>query len=89
MLVDGDGEDGFVATKNGGGAVTMMHVGVDDHCFADGFVGLQPPDGYGDIVDRAKPFTVASVRVMEPATEICAKPVAESALSSKNRSAGR
>src|SRR5205823_4991815 len=49
FLMDGDGEDGIISVKNGGGAVAVVDVSVDDDGFADGFVGLQAADGDGDI----------------------------------------
>src|SRR5208282_3138664 len=46
LLVDGEGEDGGIAGKNGSGSIALMHVGIDDHGGANCFVRLEPADAH-------------------------------------------
>ncbi len=76
-LVDGESEDGRIVGEDGGGAVAMVDVGVDDDGFADGGVGLEAADGDGDIVNGAEAFAVAGVGVMKTATDVAGKAIAK------------
>src|SRR5256885_14985203 len=63
FLMDGDGEDGIVVVKNGGGAVGVVQVSVNDGGFANGAGGLRAADGDGDIGRCAAARAMIGVRV--------------------------
>ena len=86
-LVDRQGKDGIVFRENGGGAVTVVHVRVDHHRLSDGVVVLQPPDGHGDIVNRAETLAMAGIRVMKATTDIAAKAVSQGGLTCRDGAA--
>src|SRR5258708_14023283 len=77
QLVDGEGEDGIVLAEDGGGAVAVVDVGVDDHGAGDFVAGLQGADGYGYVVDGAEAFAVAGIGVVEAASDVAAEAVLE------------
>ena len=82
--MDRNGEDAGVIVENCSGAIAVMNVGIDDHGFLDGAIGLQAAHGDGDIVDGAETFAVISVGVMEAAAQVRTEAIAERALSSKD-----
>ena len=81
-------EDGIVFCENGGSAVTVMNVSIDDHGLADGAIGLQPANGYGNVMNGAKAFAMVGVGVMETPTDVAAKPVLQRRLGGQNRASG-
>src|SRR5262249_1654285 len=87
LLMDGECEDGWIVSKNLCGSVAVMDVGVDDNRLANRSVGLHSANRDGHIVNGAKPFAVARIRVMESAAQIAAEAIAHSALRGKNRTA--
>ena len=87
-LMDGESEDGSVFVENGGGAVAMVDVGVDDDGAGNFFAGLQSADGYGYVVDGAEAFAVAGVGVVEAAANVAAEAVLEGGFGGGDGAAG-
>ena len=81
-------ENALVVAENRGGSVAVVHIGIDDHRFANRAIGLHAANRDSDIVDRAEAFAMIRMRVMEAATDIAAESVAQRRLRRKNRSAG-
>jgi hypothetical protein len=88
FLVDGKSEDGGIAGEDGGGAVALMDVGVNDHGGLDGAVGLQAANGDGDVVDDAEAFAVIGKSVVKAAAEVRSGSGGEGALSCFDGAAG-
>src|SRR5580704_9090825 len=86
--MDGEGEDGIVFGKDGGGAIAVVDVCVDDHGAGDFVAGLKSTDGNGYIVDGAEPFAVAGIGVVEAAADVAAEAVLESRFSGEDGAAG-
>src|SRR5256885_3109656 len=82
FLMDGDGEDGVVVVKNGGGAVAVVDVSVDDNGFANGAISLQAADCDRDVVNGAEALAMIGVGVVKAAAEVGSETIAESALPS-------
>src|SRR5207237_8750852 len=61
-----------------------MNVSVDDDGFFNVAVRLQTANGYGDVVYRAKTFTVIGVSMMKASREIAGEAIAERELSSQD-----
>src|ERR1700676_4941180 len=87
FLMDGEREDCWIVREDRRRAITVMHVGIDYNGFANGAIGLQAADGYGDIVNGAEAFAVAGIRVMEAAAEIAAEAIARGRLRGENGAA--
>src|SRR5689334_6689066 len=88
VLVNGEGEDGIVFAEDGGGAVAVMDVGVDDHGADDFVAGLQGANGYGYIVDGAEAFAVAGIGVVEAAANVAPEAVLEGGCGGEDGAAG-
>ncbi len=73
--MDGERKDGGIVGEDGGGAVAVVHVGINDHGFADGAIGLHFADGNGYIVDRAETLAMSGVGVMEAAADVAAEAI--------------
>ena len=87
-LMDGEGEDGWVVGEDGGSAIAVVDVGIDDHGFGDLVAGLQGSDGDGDVMNGAEAFAVAGIGVMEAATEVASKAVTKSGFGGHDGAAG-
>src|SRR5260370_42588638 len=88
QLVDGEGEDGIVLAEDGGGAVAVVDVGVNDHGAEDFFAGLQGADGYGYVVDGAEAFAVAGIGVVEAAANVATEAILQGGFGCDDGAAG-
>ena len=67
--VDGVGENPWIVTEKGGGAVALMGVRIDDHDFDVRLFVLKIADGDGDVVENAIALAVFAEGVMSAAGE--------------------
>src|SRR5579863_10673428 len=54
FLMNRESENGGVVRENCGGAVALVHIGVDDHGGFDGAVVPEAANGDGDVMDDAE-----------------------------------
>ena len=67
-------EDRRIAAKDGGGAVALMHVAVDDRGARDDAVALQHRRGDRDVVEHAVALAAVAKGVVGAAGEVGARP---------------
>jgi hypothetical protein len=67
--VDGVGENAWVIAEEGGAAVALVGVGIDDHDFDVGLFVLEVADGDGDVVEDAVALAVFAEGVVCAASE--------------------
>src|SRR5438067_231973 len=79
------GEDGV--DMNGGGAVAVVDVGIDDDSALDGFVVLKAADGDSNVVDSAKAFAVVGISVVKAAANIAGEAIVKCGLAGEDRTA--
>ena len=72
-LMDREREDGVIFREDRRCSVAVMNIRIHDHRFYESPVGLQVPDGDGDIVNHAEAFAVAGICVMKSAADVAAK----------------
>ena len=73
--VHAEGEDRLVLGEEDGGAVSLMHVEVDDERPAGGGLGAQNGDGHGDVVEEAVAFRAIGIGVMRAAGQVAGNAV--------------
>ena len=78
ILVDTESEDRSVFLKYGSGAVTLVHVTINNHCPVDVTFHLKFANRYRHIVQMAKTFLVAGKGVMKPPTQVHPHPFLKS-----------
>src|SRR6266699_828388 len=86
--MDREREHSRIISKNSRGPVALMHVRIDNNRFFDRTICLQAANRNRDIMNRAKPFAVARIRMVEYAAEISTEPVATRQLAGEERSSG-
>ena len=75
----------MIFAENGGGAIPVVDVGIDDHGPLDAAIRLQPAYRYGDVMNSTEAFAMVGVSVVETSAKIAAKSVLHGALGSKDR----
>ena len=72
-----EGEHVGVVGEDGGGAVAVMHVEIDDERAADPAGALEDADRDGDVVEHAEAFGPAGHGVVRAAGEVAREPLGE------------
>src|SRR5260370_36892689 len=75
-----------VISKDGRGAVPMMHIRINYNGLFHRAICLQLSNPHSYVVNRAESFAMPGIRMMESPAEIRPKPVATRALPRENRS---
>ncbi len=86
--MNGECKDRFLLGEDCGGAISVMHIRIDDHGLLNRTVGLQSTNGDGDVVNGTETFAVTGMGMMKAAAKVAAKTIAKGRLRSGNRSAG-
>src|SRR5689334_23253472 len=69
VAVHREREHGSITAEDGGSAVTLMHVKIDDRDAVGVAIALQHPAGDGDVVEHAETFAAIGKRMMRSAGE--------------------
>src|SRR4029077_12040684 len=84
FLVDGKRENARIVSKDRSRAIAVMHVGVNGHGRANLPCRLEGPNRDANVVDHAKPFSMARIGMVEASAQVGSKAVLESLATSED-----
>ena len=74
--MNGNREYRRIVLKDGGGAVTVVHIGIHNHGLFHRAIRLQFANPHGHVMYRAESFTMPGMRMMKSPAQIRTEAVA-------------